>query len=291
VEQRRVVTVAVMLGMFLAALDTTIVATALPTIARVLGGLELYAWVVASYSLALTAATPLFGGLADRYGRRPVYLLGVATFLAGSALCGAARSMPELVVFRAVQGVGGGALLPVAITIVGDLFSLEERADGDVAMVTDPFSGETWLALKPLVPDVAVALVQIADEHGNAQIWGPRWDNVEQVRASKRTIVIAEQVVREEVIRQNPERTVIPGLHVSHVVELPFAAHPTSVYGLYDYDAAAIEQYVEATRTPEDVRRYLEETVYGPKDHWEYLARMGGMERLAKLRADPSLGY
>ncbi|MDR7387935.1 MAG: MFS transporter, partial [Armatimonadota bacterium] len=127
-EQRRVVTVAVMLGMFLAALDTTIVATALPTIARVLGGLELYAWVVASYSLTLTAATPLFGGLADRYGRRPVYLLGVATFLAGSALCGAARSMPELVLFRAVQGVGGGALLPVAITIVGDLFSLEERA-------------------------------------------------------------------------------------------------------------------------------------------------------------------
>jgi EmrB/QacA subfamily drug resistance transporter len=127
-EQRRVVTVAVLLGLFLAALDTTIVATALPTIARVLGGLELYAWVVASYSLALTAATPVFGGLADRYGRRVVYLFGVAAFLVGSALCGAARSMAELVAFRAVQGVGGGALLPVAITIVGDLYSLEERA-------------------------------------------------------------------------------------------------------------------------------------------------------------------
>ena len=127
-QQRRVVTVAVMLGLFLAALDTTIVATALPTIARTLQGLELYAWVAASYSLALTAATPVFGGLADRYGRRPVYLFGIAAFLAGSALCGAARSMPELVVFRALQGVGGGALLPVAITIVGDLYSLEERA-------------------------------------------------------------------------------------------------------------------------------------------------------------------
>lgn len=126
--ERRAVTVAVMLGMFLAALDTTIVATALPTIARSLQGLELYAWVAAAYSLALTAATPVFGGLADRYGRRPVYLFGIAVFLLGSALCGAAGSMGELVAFRALQGVGGGALLPVAITIVGDLYSLEERA-------------------------------------------------------------------------------------------------------------------------------------------------------------------
>ncbi len=127
-QQKRVVTVAVMLGLFLAAVDTTVVATALPTIARSLRGLELYAWVAAGYSLAMTAATPVFGGLADRYGRRRVYLFGVATFLLGSALCGAARSMPELVAFRALQGVGGGALLPVAITIVGDLYSLEERA-------------------------------------------------------------------------------------------------------------------------------------------------------------------
>lgn len=88
--ERRAVTMAVMLGMFLAALDTTVVATALPTIARSLQGLELYAWVAAAYSLALTAATPVFGGLADRYGRRPVYLFGVAAFLLGSALCGAA---------------------------------------------------------------------------------------------------------------------------------------------------------------------------------------------------------
>jgi len=127
-QQRRVVTLAVMLGMFLAALDTTVVATALPTIARTLGGLELYPWVVAAYSLTLTAATPVFGGLADRYGRRRVYLFGIAAFLLGSVLCGTAASMPQLVLFRALQGVGGGALLPVAITIVGDLYTLEERA-------------------------------------------------------------------------------------------------------------------------------------------------------------------
>ncbi len=147
-QQRNVVTLAVMLGMFLAALDTTVVATALPTIARVLGGVELYPWVVAAYSLTLTAATPLFGGLADRYGRRRVYLFGIAAFLAGSALCGAAATMPQLVLFRALQGIGGGALLTVAITIVGDLYNLEERA-----RVQGLFSGVWGIAsvIGPLV--------------------------------------------------------------------------------------------------------------------------------------------
>ena len=120
---------------------------------------------------------------------------------------------------------------------------------------------------------------------------GPKWDNTEQAKASKRTIVIAERVVPGEVIRQDPERTVIPDLLVSHVVELPFAAHPTSVYRVYDYDAEQIESYVEATRTPEAFRTYLDQYVYGAKDHWEYLERVGGMRRLNSLRADPILGY
>jgi glutaconate CoA-transferase subunit A len=168
---------------------------------------------------------------------------------------------------------------------------IEERTGSDVATITDPFTGESWLALKPLLPDVAVTQVQTADEEGNAWIMGPRWDNVEQAKASQRTIVIAEQVVSSDVIRQNPEWTVIPGLLVSHVVELPFAAHPTSVYRVYDYDAEQIESYVEATRTPESFRAFLDEVVYGVKDHWEYLEKVGGMRRLNNLRADLILGY
>jgi glutaconate CoA-transferase subunit A len=120
---------------------------------------------------------------------------------------------------------------------------------------------------------------------------GPRWDNIEQVKASKRTIVIAEQVVPGEVIRRDPERTVIPGMMVSHVVELPFAAHPTSVYRHYDYDAGQIEKYVIATSSPEAFKAYLDEYIYGVKDHWEYLERVGGMKHLNNLRADPILGY
>lgn len=185
-EGRRAVTVAVMLGMFLAALDTTIVATALPTIARILGGLEMYAWVVASYSLALTAATPVFGGLADRYGRRPVYLFGVAAFLAGSVLCGTARSMPELVAFRAVQGVGGGALLPVAITIVGDLYSLEERA-----RVQGLFSG-VWGVASVLGPLLGGFLVDR---------WSWRWIFYANLPVGAVTLWVVARRYRERPVR------------------------------------------------------------------------------------------
>jgi len=159
-RQRRVVTLAVMLGMFLAALDTTIVATALPTITRLLQGFELYPWVAASYALTMTAGTPVFGRLADRYGRRRVYLFGIAAFLAGSVLCGMAGSMHQLVAFRAVQGIGAGALLPIAITIVGDLYTLEERA-----RIQGLFSGMWGLAsiLGPLLGGLIVS------------VWSWRW--------------------------------------------------------------------------------------------------------------------
>jgi glutaconate CoA-transferase subunit A len=98
---------------------------------------------------------------------------------------------------------------------------------------------------------VTVVQVQVADEDGNAWILGPRWDNEEQVKASKRTIVITERLVSTEAIRREPERTVIPGFRVSHVVHLPFSAHPTSVYSVYDFDADHIKQYADASKTPE----------------------------------------
>ena len=163
---------------------------------------------------------------------------------------------------------------------------IQERTGTDVAFIHDPFSGDRWLALKPLVPDVAIVQVQVADEEGNCRIYGPRWDNGEQARASKRTIVIAEHVVPVDEIRREPERVVIPNLLVSHVVELPFGAHPTSVYREYDYDADEIRRYVEATGTPQSFKSYLDKYVYGVKDHREYLDLVGGSSRLDSLRAD-----
>lgn len=118
----------VLAGTFLAALDTSIVGTAMPTIVGQLGGLALYPWVFTGYLLTSTTTLPLYGRLADLYGRKRVFLVATVLFLLGSMLCGVAQSMPQLVVFRMLQGLGAGGIIPVTLTILGDLFSIEQRA-------------------------------------------------------------------------------------------------------------------------------------------------------------------
>jgi EmrB/QacA subfamily drug resistance transporter len=116
-----------MLAMLLAALDQTIVSTALPTIVKELGGLEHLSWVFTAYMLASTVTVPLYGKLSDTYGRKPFFIAGIIVFLLGSVLSGAATSMFELILFRGLQGVGGGAIMVNAFAVVGDLFSPRER--------------------------------------------------------------------------------------------------------------------------------------------------------------------
>ncbi|MEA2244605.1 MAG: hypothetical protein QOD24_4161, partial [Solirubrobacteraceae bacterium] len=118
---------ALMLGMFLAALDQTIVSTALPTIVGDLGGLNHLSWVVTSYLLASTASTPLYGKLGDMYGRKPVFMAAILIFLAGSMLSGLSQSMAELVGFRALQGIGAGGLMVGAQAIIADIVPPRER--------------------------------------------------------------------------------------------------------------------------------------------------------------------
>jgi EmrB/QacA subfamily drug resistance transporter len=127
-RRKALITLATLLGTFLAALDSTVVGTAMPTVIGELGGLELYPWAFASYLLAATVTGPIFGKLSDTYGRKPVYLAGIFLFLLGSVLCGTSQSMGALISFRTIQGLGAGAVQPVAITIVGDIFELETRA-------------------------------------------------------------------------------------------------------------------------------------------------------------------
>jgi EmrB/QacA subfamily drug resistance transporter len=122
------VTAAVMAGMFLSAIDTTAVATAMPRIVESLGGMALYSWVFSIYMLASTATVPVFGYLSDLYGRKRLYLLGVSLFVGGSVLCSASGGMVQLIVFRGIQGLGAGALMPITYAIVGDIYELEERA-------------------------------------------------------------------------------------------------------------------------------------------------------------------
>jgi len=116
-----------MLAMFLSALDQTIVATALATIGRAYSDVESLAWIVTAYLLAATAVTPLYGKLSDIHGRRPVILTGIAIFVVGSIACALAPSMPALIAARALQGLGGGGLIALAQTIVGDAVSPRER--------------------------------------------------------------------------------------------------------------------------------------------------------------------
>ncbi|HEX8354786.1 MAG TPA: MDR family MFS transporter [Pyrinomonadaceae bacterium] len=127
-RRRLAVTLGVITGMFLAALEATVVGTAMPTVIASLGGLSHYSWVFSAYLITSTVTVPVWGKLSDLYGRRLFFQLGIAVFLLGSVLSGTAATMTQLIVFRAVQGLGAGALIPLGMTIIGDVYTVEERA-------------------------------------------------------------------------------------------------------------------------------------------------------------------
>jgi EmrB/QacA subfamily drug resistance transporter len=138
--------------MFLAALEATAVGTAMPTVVAELGGVSRYSWVFSAYLLASTTTVPMYGKLADLYGRLRIFTIAVVLFLAGAALCGTAQTFTQLILFRAIQGLGAGGVIPVAITVVGDIYSLEERG-----RVQGIFSG-VW-AISSLVGPAAGGLI------------------------------------------------------------------------------------------------------------------------------------
>ena len=140
-SKRLTITIGILVGMFLAALEATVVGTAMPTVVASLGGLEIYSWVFSAYLLSSTVTVPAWGKLSDLYGRRPFYLLAIGIFLLGSILSGQAQSMSQLIAFRVVQGVGAGGLLPLAMTIIAELYTPVERA-----RVQGYFSGVWGLA-------------------------------------------------------------------------------------------------------------------------------------------------
>lgn len=125
--RRAAVTAGLMLGMFLAALEATVVSTAMPTVVASLGGIDHYSWVFSAYLLTSTASVPLWGRLSDLSGRRPVYLAAIALFLTGSMLAGVSQTMFQLIVFRLIQGLGAGGLIPLGLTIIGEIYTLAER--------------------------------------------------------------------------------------------------------------------------------------------------------------------
>lgn len=126
-KRRWAVTAGVLTGMFIAALEATVVGTAMPTVIATLGGLNHYSWVFSAYLVTSTVTVPVWGKLSDLYGRRLMYQIGIGMFLLGTLLSGFSGSMTQLIVFRAIQGLGAGALVPLGMTIIGDTFTVEER--------------------------------------------------------------------------------------------------------------------------------------------------------------------
>jgi multidrug resistance protein len=185
---------AVVVGNFMIAIEATIVSTAMPQIVAQLGQLQLYSWVFAAFLLTQTATTVVFGKLADSAGRRIVMFWGLAVFLVGSLLCGLAWSLPSLIAFRLVQGVGAGAIMPVGMTIVGDLYTPQERGkiQGYLASVwalsavTGPLAGGiiiqhlswAWIFWINLPLGAAAAFMFRRFYHETAQRKGGRVDHV-----------------------------------------------------------------------------------------------------------------
>jgi EmrB/QacA subfamily drug resistance transporter len=156
---RRMVVAGLMLTLGLAAMDGTIVATAIPSIVRDLGGFALFPWIFSVYLLVQAVTVPVYGRLADIYGRRPVLLVGAAVFILGSVLSGLSWNMVALIVFRGVQGIGAGAVQPITMTVIGDLFSVEERAR------MQGYFSSVWGISAIVGPALGGLLVQYASWH------------------------------------------------------------------------------------------------------------------------------
>lgn len=228
------------------------------------------------------------GGSIDRFGQlqrvNEAIEQGtvVAEYASSLAIC-----------FRYLAGALGVPFMPIQSLLGSDLLrDLEQvSAPDDYREVNDPFTGERLVALRALVPDVAVVQAQMADEDGNARVYGPRWDSNEAAKAARQVIVIADELVPTDVIREQPELTMLPSFRVTAVVHLPFGAHPTSLYRCYDYDADHLRLYARLSRTPDGFQQYLDTYVLNLPDHDAYLEQVGGAAVLDQLRADSRLGY
>jgi glutaconate CoA-transferase subunit A len=172
---------------------------------------------------------------------------------------------------RLQAGAAGLPFMPMNPTAAIDL----EQSNPLYRRVTDPYSDREVVVVPALNPDVAIVHVQRADAEGNAQIWGIIGEQKEAAFAAERVILTAEEIVDAEVIRSDPNRTLIPGFIVDAVCEVPYAAHPSYTQGYYDRDNAFYLEWDEISKSPESVRSYLDEWVYRVRDRAVYWQKLG----------------
>lgn len=195
--RRGAVVAGLMLSMGLAAMDSMIVATSVPAIVRDLGSFSLFPWVIAGYTLAQAVLTPVYGRLADIYGRKPMLLLGSSIFLVGSLLCGLAWSMPALIVSRVIQGIGAGAIIPITQTIAGDLYPLAQRGRISALLST------VWAVSALTGPALGGVLSEL-------NLW--RWIFLVNLPIGIPALTLITVFLREDVTRRAGHRLDVPGV-------------------------------------------------------------------------------
>lgn len=172
---------------------------------------------------------------------------------------------------RLQAGASGLPFMPMNPTAAGDL----ERANPAYRRVADPYSGKEVVVVPALNPDVAIVHVQRCDVDGNAHVWGIIGEQQEAAFASSRVILTAEEIVPEEVIRSDPNRTLIPGIIVDAVCQVPYCCHPSYTQGYYDRDNAFYLEWDEISKTRQGVQAYLDEWVYGVENREAYWQKLG----------------
>jgi glutaconate CoA-transferase subunit A len=186
---------------------------------------------------------------------------------------------------RLQAGATGLPFMPMNPTAAGDL----ERVNTMYRTVKDPYSGGDVVVVPALNPDVAIVHVQRADADGNAHIWGIIGEQKEAAFAAKRVILTAEEIVDESIIRSDPNRTLIPGLIVDAVCEVPHCAHPSYTQGYYDRDNSFYLKWDQISSSREATMSYLDEWVYGVQDRAEYWEKLGSEEHeRLKIASRPS---
>jgi len=172
---------------------------------------------------------------------------------------------------RLQAGAAGLPFMPMKPTAAGDL----ERANPNYRTLTDPYTGGEVVVVPPLNPDVAIVHVQRADADGNAHIWGIIGEQKEAAFAARHVILTAEEIVAEDIIRSDPNRTLIPGFIVDAVCHVPFCAHPSYTQGYYDRDNAFYLEWDEISKSHPAIQSYLDEWVFAVKDRAEYWDKLG----------------
>jgi len=185
---------------------------------------------------------------------------------------------------RLQAGATGLPFMPMNQTGATDL----EKSNPNIKRITDPYSGKEVIVVPPLNPDVAIVHVQRCDENGNSQIWGIVGEQKEAAFASKHVIITAEEIVDEETIRSDPNRTVIPSFIVDAVCHVPFAAHPSYTQGYYDRDNLFYLAWDEISQSPVKVNEWLQQWVFDVTDRNEYWLKLGD-ETHNRLTVSPSL--